>query len=307
MNKDAFIKSANPPASLEDQLKGMLNVANSMKAVGKPFKLPMNPDDDAADFFKEKGVTGPFVSVNIKEEPKSMMGTQASPYKRILIIGDSGTGKTHFVGTMPKPFVADFDRGLATLQGKDVLTTPYDADSWGDFKKEIQDWRKGPQYGRETFSLDSLSMASEAALAAVMTKNGRRTAQPTIADWGEAIREMKEVLGYLTTLPCHVVVTAHNQIVRDEVLGDIQYLPLIYGKDLPHRLGIWFDEVYATTVQETIQNGQKQIGYRLQVKPDGRSKIIKSRMNTDGKLFQMYEEPDFSALVAKTSTQPTNG
>ena len=303
MNEDAFKKAWNSEKAA--QLAKLIEGHEKAKLKGQ-WKLPQNPDDDASDFFKETGVTSPFMTVKIKPEPISMQnGPTASPYKRILILGDSGTGKTHFIGTMPKPFVSDFDRGLATVQGKDVLFSAYDADSWGDFKKEIQDWRKGPQYERETFALDSLTMASEAALSAVMTKNGRRNAQPTIADWGEAIREMKDVLGYLTTLPCHVVVTAHNQLVRDEILGDIQYLPLIYGKDLPHRLGIWFDEVYATTVQETIEGGVKKISYRLQVKPDGRNKIIKSRMNTDGKLFQQYEEPDFAALTLKTTK--TNG
>lgn len=241
----------------------------------------------------------PFVKVSAPQLIDMSVPATAPAWSRILIMGDSGTGKTHFLGTMPKPLVLDFDRGLQTLQGKPVQGLYMTG--WSQLKQLVQEWRKGPQYGCETLALDSLTMAADAAMQFVLEKNGRGSAQPTIADWGEAIREVKDLLGYLTTLPCHVVVTAHTQLVKDEVLGDIQWVPLIFGKDLPHRLGIYFDEVYLTTIANTISGGQKTNEYKLQVKPDSRVKMLKSRMNTDGKLFNQYEEPDFAKLRAKTS------
>lgn len=246
----------------------------------------------------------PLMTIDLTE-PKGMMDLSKESvltgHSRVLVMGDSGTGKTHFIGTMPKPFVADFDRGLSTLLGQDVKAIAYSKESWLDFKKEIQRWRDvGPNYGCETFAVDSLTMAAEAAMYYVLKKNGRLNGQPTIADWGEAIREVKDVLDWVTTLPCNVVVSAHIQLEKDEMLGDIQYRPLIFGKDLPARLGIWFDEVYSTTVATTLENGKPISKYRIQVKPDQRNKIIKSRMNKNGKLFEQYEEPDFGALKAKT-------
>lgn len=245
----------------------------------------------------------PFMAIDLSE-PKGMMNLAnenvLSAHSRVLIMGDSGTGKTHFVGTMPKPFIADFDRGLTTLLGKDVKAVAYSKEGWQDFKNEVERWRKqGPCYDCETFVLDSLTMAAEAAMYHVLKKNGRLSGQPTIADWGEAIREVKDVLDWVTTLACNVAVTAHIQLEKDEILGDIQYRPLIFGKDLPARLGIWFDEVYATTVQTTIVQGKSESKYRLQVRPDGRNKMIKSRMNKAGKLFEQYEEPDFNQLKNK--------
>lgn len=241
-------------------------------------------------------------------EPKGLINLKTTPvaalHSRILIMGDSGTGKTHFIGTMPKPFVADFDRGVATLSGKDVKAVMYSKEDWQTFKDEVQRWRKdGPKYGCETFCLDSLTMASEAAMFHVLKKNGRAAGQPTIADWGEAIREVKDALDWITTLNCHVLVSAHNQLEKDEMLGDIQYRPLIFGKDLPARLGIWFDEVYSTTVTTTLKEGQAVTNYRLQVKPDARNKMIKSRMNVEGKLFTQYEEPDYAVLKTKTTKE----
>ena len=248
----------------------------------------------------------PFMTIDLSE-PKGMVHlakeTALTGFHRVLLMGDSGTGKTHFIGTMPKPFVADFDRGLSTLLGKDVKAVAYTKEGWQEFKNEVTRWRKeGPQYDCETFVLDSLTMASEAAMTYVLKKNGRVSGQPTIADWGEAIREVKDVLDWITTLQCNVAVTAHIQLEKDEMLGDIQYRPLIFGKDLPNRLGIWFDEVYATTVTTTLKDGQTVTKYRLQVRPDARNKMIKSRMNRDGKLFEQYEEPDF-ALIKTKATQ----
>lgn len=274
------------------------NPPNQWKAVQNPYG---GFGDSILDKFKEDDAKEDekFLQVIMGPQPLSLANKASSPYHRILVIGDSGTGKTHFLGTMPKPFVADFDHGLATLYGKDVKFMQFTDKNWLEFKSVIKEWKTGPQWECETFCIDSLTMASEAALTWVMTKNGRSGQQPTVQDWGEAIREVKDVLNHVTTLGCNVCVVAHSQLVKDEVLGDLQYLPLIYGKDLPHRLGIYFDEVYMTTVVPSIKGGAKVNEYKLQVKPDSRMKILKSRMNTDGKIFELYEEPNFVSLVAK--------
>lgn len=258
-------------------------------------------EKDGDDFIK---ATKPFVSaVEISNLIDLSSASLLEQHHRILIMGDSGSGKTHFIGTMPKPFVCDFDRGLNTLQGKPVKAMAFGPEDWNAFAAEVKAWKGGPMYGCETFCVDSLSMASEAAMNAVLTKSGRRGGQPTVQDWGEAIRRVKDMLGYITTLPCNVVVTAHWQLVRDEILGDVQYLPLIFGKDLPHRLGIWFDEVYSTLVRTKIEGTSSVTSYDLQVKPDARSRIIKSRMNSTGMLFNQFEAPDFNHLQKKVNPE----
>src|SRR4051812_29082645 len=134
----------------------------------------------------------PFMKVTVPQEPVDLSAPQGgNPYHRILLIGDSGTGKTHFLGTMPKPFVADFDRGLSTLRGQAVKAMAFSPDTgWEPFKAEVNAWRQGAKYDCETFCLDSLTMAADAALTGVMTKNGRKGGQPTVQDWGEAIRNV---------------------------------------------------------------------------------------------------------------------
>jgi len=236
--------------------------------------------------------------------------TTKTDKERILLIGDSGTGKTRFIGTMPKPAIYDFDNGLGTLSHiPGVLSTQLDtsAKSWLTLKEELKKWATGLTlpYDAETVAVDSLTMAADAAMAYVLQKNNRN--QPTIADWGDAIREVKDVLALLMVMSkrVNVVVTAHAQLVKDEVNGDIQWLPLIYGKDLPHRLGIFFDDVFMTTVVSTLKDAKKTNEYKLQVKPDSRMRILKTRLDPDGTKLSLYEEPNFVTLMKKANTLDT--
>lgn len=235
-------------------------------------------------------------------EPMSLKGYVPGTRSRILLIGDSGSGKTQFAGTMPKPFFADFDRGLATLAGHETaVAKDFAKEGWGAFADEVQRWRKdGPQYGCETFVLDSLTTAADALMDSILARKGKLGAQPDIADWGEAIRGIKELMGYLTTLDCHVIVTAHLSVEKDELTGALVRLPLIYGKELPHKLPLYFDEVWCTNVQIKLSGGAPVPEYRLQVVPDNQVKIVKSRLNRQRKLAAQ-EEPNFEKLVIKAA------
>ncbi|HUT86482.1 MAG TPA: AAA family ATPase [Candidatus Heimdallarchaeota archaeon] len=220
-------------------------------------------------------------------------------FKRILLIGESGTGKTQFIGTMPKPFIADFDRGLTTIAGHETaVSKDFSGEGgWDDFMKEVQAWRKdGPQYDCETFALDSLTCAADACMTSIMAAKGSAGAQPGIAEWGAAIRKVKDLMGYLTTLRCHVIVNAHLEITKDEVLGGMVYQPMIFGKELPGKLPIYFDEVWVSDVQVTTKGGEPETTYRMQVMPDQRIRIVKSRLADSG-TFKKYVAPDFATII----------
>lgn len=219
--------------------------------------------------------------------------------KRILLLGPSGTGKTSFLATMPAPYVADFDNGLTSIMGRDVEADqfhdpdPDNPTAYLEFKKVLKRWRDKPE--RETFCVDSLTTFSNAIFKWAMKENGRLNQQPSQGDWGKAINEVTKALGAISTLKCNVVMTAHLQVERDELLGSIKYGPLIYGRGLPGSIPIYFDEVYLTTV--SAKPGAPAV-YRLRMHPDQRYDIIKSGMNRLG-CFGVEEDPDFSKLLAK--------
>src|SRR5216683_2832521 len=86
--------------------------------------------------------------------------------KHALIIGDSGSGKTSFLGTVPGIQIADFDSGLDVLAGKNVEYTEYfdgeKPSAWLDFKAELDAWKKEPK--GPALGLDSITTAAECAL-----------------------------------------------------------------------------------------------------------------------------------------------
>lgn len=190
--------------------------------------------------------------------------------------------------------MADFDnKGRETLSGIDCEYEAFDGPGcWEAFSKEIMLWKKnGPQYGCQTFALDSLTFAADEVVEKVA--NGTAMSLPK---WGEAIGELKKQLGYLTTLQCHVVVTAHIQIEKDDLMGGLVYLPLIFGKALPGQLPGWFNDVWVTTIQTASNQGKVSSAYRVQTGPDLRIKFAK---NTSGGKLELYENPTFENLTRK--------
>lgn len=242
-------------------------------------------------------------------EPKSLStASYLNTFKKVLLIGDSGTGKTHILGTFPKPiFIADFDGGLETLVGEEgIVYERYEGvQGWKEFRKELDKWcLQGPQYGCTTFAVDSLTLMADAVFEFVLNKAGRAQAQ--IADWGEAITTVRKVLSDLAVrMQCHTAMTAHVQVEKDETLGSLVWQPLIYGKELPGKVPAYFSEVYYTNVTTKTEGGKQVVQYRMQVVPDGRFKFVKSRMNKDAKVFEQFEEPDFSKLINKAQAYHT--
>lgn len=227
--------------------------------------------------------------------------------KAILLIGDSGTGKTTFLRTMPTPFVAMFDpngrEALVGANGVSIKQYPLAADGWSAFRADLESIRKDISVldGHQTFALDSLTFAADACLAFVLKKAGKPAdGQLSMAEWGDAIRQIKDVMAVVTTLPIHTVVTAHIAIEKDELTGGIQRLPLIYGKELPGKLPAYFTEVWFTSIEHKQNGASHEAKYRVQLIPDQKYTLAKTQLNKTGKLNR-YEAPDFASVITKAS------
>jgi hypothetical protein len=217
-----------------------------------------------------------------------------------LVVGESGTGKTTLLRTCPKPFVADFDnKGVEALMGVEGgKLMPYTGpDAIKEFNMELAKWKKeGPQYGCETFCVDSLTFYAEAVLADVLRRNNRK--KPELQDWQEAITAVKDMVAGVVTLPCHAVITAHFALEKDELVGGMLWQVSIYGRQLPGQLPAYFNDVWITTIQMQNKQGVVTAEHKLQTHPSPSIKLAKSAKKEK---LDMYEAPNFGHIVAKLS------
>lgn len=188
---------------------------------------------------------------------------------RLLVFGDSGSGKTCFGAGWPGPVhFADFDgkvnSAAAFLAGSDKLNEiSYEnyapTDKYGSAGARFNaDMGKMRQAGKlpGTLVLDSLTTFSDEMMRYLMKLNPgiKRmdtlgAATPAMQDYQVARLFFKQVLGELLNLPCNLVVTAHIQVDKDEITGEILRTPMLAGK-LSRELPILFPEVYRSYVKD---------------------------------------------------------
>lgn len=161
---------------------------------------------------------------------------------KVLLYGKSGTLKTTFACFFPKPYVFDFDDGMLGQRGKDVeydTITDYD-----QFEFKLVEFERSCQY--ETLILDSVTTMQEHRMNKILLINNRK--MPTMNEWNVLIAGTIDIFMRLTKINKHLVVIAHEQLLQDEITGEIMYRPIIAGKKTPERLPLWFDECYRTQV-----------------------------------------------------------
>jgi hypothetical protein len=194
----------------------------------------------------------------------------------ILLIGDSGTSKTTFFGTCPKPlYVIDTDKGMSALAG--VKGIGFDTFKelghgekapTGKMKDEgFYEWgtaypaiiQKINEVGRlidagkcdfKVIGIDSLTMLTDVATSYILKQNSKRY----ISDykdgrqfWGTFLNNMSELFGQLTAWPIIKVVTAHVRRDENQLTGVTEQLPLMPGQ-FSAKVSVYFDEVYFTDV-----------------------------------------------------------
>lgn len=182
----------------------------------------------------------------------SLADHHASTIVKMLLVGNSGSGKTAALASLAKAgfrlWIADFDNGLDIL--KAVLKDDAAALGRVDYEMFVDHIRANPspagvplltgpsQYNRfvgclakwpglgknidtlgpnDIFVIDSLTMLGEAAMRFVAQVNGRNGVQPWQSDWGAAIKLQESVLQILydKAIKCNVIITSHLTATRE--------------------------------------------------------------------------------------------
>jgi len=253
------------------------------------------------------------MQLDIKKEfadIRAMYNTQAQQYHAaFLVYGGSGTGKTRLLKTCRRPIHVDsFDpRGTKTI--RDEIK-----EGWilADTRYEIEDpfnptvfklWDK--EYERRqragyfehigTYAIDSATTWASAAMNEVLktAKGGSRAgSQPWENDYLPAMYMIENAVKDFLTLPCDIVLIAHENNLKDDVTGKLYVTPLFVGK-LQQRVPILFDELYYAQTTRTSSG----IKYTLLTQSDGTFRA-RTRLGKEG-LFVQNEEPDVKMLLKK--------
>lgn len=166
---------------------------------------------------------------------------------KMLLYGKSGTWKTTHACSFPRPYVFDFDEGMLSQRGRDA---EYDTIRvYREFETklaELESLASSGSFPFGTIVLDSVTTMQETRMNSILEMNSKK--MPTLNEWNILISGTVDLFMRISKLPCHMVVIAHEQLVQDEITGEIMYVPVIAGKKTPAQLPLWFDECYRTQV-----------------------------------------------------------
>jgi hypothetical protein len=231
---------------------------------------------------------------------------------RVLVLGEQGSGKTHFAATWPNPIFLDFDRGLVTLsrQGIHVPAIPFDktVGVYKDVKETLyrlatkkfskEELEAYPELGSaKTIVIDSLSAMGNFLKAGAMLKAKKDPGadKAEFDQWGALLLNLLDIIGFTKDFPekygMNIVVTALPQIKESEYdKGENAVIPLIEGSYKSY-VGADFDEVYFT---ECLPKG-KEVEFILHT---GRYKNFKGKSRNFGNIDHPIDNT-YAALMAE--------
>lgn len=215
---------------------------------------------------------------------------------KLLQLGGSGNGKTVAAASFPNPkYIFNFDpegvQSLLTMYKNDPKFldgidyddyTDHDntkPTAWKAFEKKKNEFINSAHKGDfpyATIVLDSLTTMEDSMMneLKVINKVSRVLGQPNQQDYGIMIGTMELLIPEILSLPCHVVVNAHTQVVQDGITQEIMRLPLVTGKKLPQKLPLWFGETYLATTKKTGDKLEYVWQIRAGNKFDLKSRVI---------------------------------
>src|SRR3990167_3432550 len=223
-------------------------------------------------------------------EIQSISTIELDPFLRVALVGNSGSGKTYCLHTLPgKTLVLTFDPGgiNSLLEHLNIDFVDYSKatpESWKRFDKDFTTLIDSPKQSYDNLVIDSLTKLQDRILDYTVT-------EPTTATWkrarmGERKLSLEADYGFLIdvtnwiidnflSLKCNTILTAHIQLFEDKLTSSITQMPLIVGKKAPGRFGIPFDEVYFCDIDPKFAGTNGRI---WRTKRFGNVEFIKSRI-----------------------------
>ena len=225
----------------------------------------------------------------------------------ILLLGESGTGKTFLMRTAPKPVHIDsFDPGATDgldkfIQSGQVIVDnrweddqPWAPTKFVEWEKETERRIKIGYFDHiETYMLDSATTWSQAIMNEILKRAGIPGQAPRFThDYGPQKVAINNWIRRLIQLPCNVVITGHLETKKDEVSGKVLKRFMTTGQGSVV-IPLLFGEIWVMDPKNTSSG----VNYRILTKATG-GDLARSRIAADG-LLDQYEKPDLSGIMKK--------
>ena len=234
--------------------------------------------------------------------PASSLGMENYLLKASLA-GPSGSGKTQSASTLPgKLLLIDYDGRSETLAGNpnvDIINCydpePTSPKAWmkaRDVKRELWSQVRAGTLSYDGVIEDGLTQMNRYAMNWALLTDPKRGLGGSPAKQ-HYIPQMKAIADHILSmksLPCHYILTTHLEILEDEEMGGLKYLPKTTGKQRTEVPG-WFNECYLCH-REKDKDGT--LRYYWTTAGTGKWDFLKSTLNQLGKYWKDPIEIDFS-------------
>lgn len=225
----------------------------------------------------------------LQEEPNEEL------QRIFLLYGQSGTGKTELSGQFNQ-----VGKGLLLVScDPGALGGALTALKYNPKHLKINDYRhlnevfpKVKEGAGKEFSVicvDSISYLNRLVMQSILQTVGREI--PRFEEWNLAAERTRNIVKQFTELNCHVIFTATQDTMKDEVTGKLQGGPNLPGKlaiELPQACDIVL-RLFTTTGYNTQM--KMEVTYKAQSVPDN-TWFARDRTGTLAPEFLLGSNPD---------------
>lgn len=220
--------------------------------------------------------------------------------RKFLLLGDTGSGKTTQLLTLPgRKFAYLFDpNAILSLQGHDIDYEEFlpdrlnlsikslkkdVGDKTTNFKNDLylqweQDFNKKVESGFfddfDVIAMDSATTFLDLAMDRVLTINGRSGQWPQQDDYGPQMMAFTNVCRTLTSLGKTIFMTGHLETKKDELSGRILRTPMMTGR-LKTKIPLLFSDIFICEVEN---DGKGNILHKIQTSPDRMTTAVRTTM-----------------------------
>lgn len=218
---------------------------------------------------------------------------------RILTLGDTGSGKTTQILTLPgKKFCYLFDsNAILSLRGFDVEFEEYLPDrlniaasslsnkkpsdrasvkgsdlyqQWEtDYNKKLE---SGFFNSYDWLVMDSCTTFLDLIMDRILTINGRFGEWPQMDDYGPMMLAFTNTCRSMTAMGKGIFFTGHMEVKQDELTKRIFRRPMMTGR-LAQKIPLLFSDIFVTEAEPDTQG---KIIYKIQTKPDRLTTCIRT-------------------------------